>query len=81
VAMIILMIRSSTVFDVTLNALALYFIVDVDDELVDDRTLEEQKLHQRRELFILKSKTVPEYQLSSYEDEELRKIFQHGTIK
>jgi hypothetical protein len=71
VAMIVLMIRSSSVFDVALNALALYFIVEVDDELVDDRTLEEQKLHQRRELFILKCKTAPEYQLPSFEDEEL----------
>ena len=40
VAIVILMIRSTSVFDVTLNALALYFIVDVDDELVDDRMME-----------------------------------------
>ena len=49
IAILILMLRSYTVFDVTLNALALYFILDVDDELVDDRTLEGLLRFQRQQ--------------------------------
>ena len=74
VAIIVLMARSTTAFDVTLNALALYFIVDVDDELVDDRILEEQKRYHKREMFIMKSKTALEYQLPSFEDDELPRL-------
>jgi hypothetical protein len=73
-AIVILMLRSFTVFDVTLNALALYFILDVDDELVDDRTLEDFLLYQRQELFILKSKTALEYRLPFFDEDELPKL-------
>ena len=68
------MIRSTTVFDVTLNALALYFIQDVDDELVDNRTLEEHILRQRSKLFTLKSKIALEYQYPSFDEDDLSKI-------
>ena len=70
-AMVVLVIRSPTVYDVTLDALALYFIADLDDELVADRTLEEHQQYQRHQLFYLKSKYALEYQLPSFRDEEL----------
>jgi hypothetical protein len=40
VAVIVLMLRTYTVADVALNALALYFILEVDDNLVDVRESE-----------------------------------------
>ena len=49
-AIVILMLRSYTSFDVTLNALALYFILEIDDDLVDDEDMNSIRTYQKDEL-------------------------------
>ena len=50
VAIVILMLRSYTSFDVTLNALALYFILEIDDDLVDDEDMNSIRTYQKEQL-------------------------------
>ena len=74
VAVIVLMLRTYTVADVALNALALYFILEVDDNLVDVRLLEKARLYQMDEFLIIKSKTTLEYRMPWFLDEDLPQI-------
>jgi hypothetical protein len=74
VAVIVLMLRSFTVAEVTLNALALYFILDVDDNLVSDRVLEKARIYQQEEYLIIKSKTSLEYRMPWFAEEDLPQI-------
>lgn len=55
VAIVILMLRSYTSFDVTLNALALYFILEIDDDLVDDEDMNSIRNYQKGQLRAVES--------------------------
>ena len=61
VAIVILMLRSYTVFDVTLNALALYFILEVDDDLVDDEDMNSIRKYEEARLNAVQSEDVLEF--------------------
>jgi hypothetical protein len=74
VAVIVLMLRTYTVADVALNALALYFILEVDNNLVDVRLLEKARLYQLDEFLIIKSKTTLEYRMPWFLDDDLPQI-------
>ena len=58
VAIVILMLRSYTSFDVTLNALALYFILEIDDDLVDDEDMNSIRTYQKEQLHAIASENV-----------------------
>ena len=58
----------------TLNALALYFILDVDDNLVDDGDMEEIRIYQKKQLYILKSKAALDYKMGRFQGAETEYI-------
>ena len=74
VAIVTLMWRSFSITDVTLNALALYFIVDVDNNLVNARVLETIRSYQQKEYLNIKSKTAVEYYLPGFEEKKMPKV-------
>ena len=57
VAFVILMLRSYTVFDVTIDALALHFLLKIDDDLVNEGDLNSIFNYQKRKLHKLKTQT------------------------
>jgi len=74
VATIGLIVNSFTVFDVTLNSLALYYILDLDDNLVDENTMERIRNFHEEEYLTIKSKLALEYRQSWFDDSLLPKI-------
>ena len=58
VAIVILMLRSYTSFDVTLNALALYFILEIDDDLVDDEDMNSIRTYQKEKIRAIASNGI-----------------------
>eukprot|EP00550_Attheya_septentrionalis_P008068 CAMPEP_0198296198 /NCGR_PEP_ID=MMETSP1449-20131203/31410_1 /TAXON_ID=420275 /ORGANISM="Attheya septentrionalis, Strain CCMP2084" /LENGTH=773 /DNA_ID=CAMNT_0043996739 /DNA_START=154 /DNA_END=2472 /DNA_ORIENTATION=+ len=60
-AIIIVLLSTTSVLDATLNALALYFICEVDNNLVSESILEKLRHFQREEYFNIKSKTAMEF--------------------
>ena len=57
-AIIALVLRTFTVVDVTLNAMALFFLLEVDDTLVSYRDMEAIRRYQQKELFNIKAKAA-----------------------
>lgn len=57
VAFVILMLRSYSVFDITIDALALHFLLKIDDDLVNEGDLNSIFSYQKRELHKLKTQT------------------------
>ncbi len=57
VAFVILMLRSYSVFDITIDALALHFLLKIDDDLVNEGDLNSIFSYQKRELQKLKTQT------------------------
>mmetsp|Transcript_13791 Transcript_13791/g.22935 ORF Transcript_13791/g.22935 Transcript_13791/m.22935 type:complete len:110 (-) Transcript_13791:215-544(-) len=55
------MLRSYTVFDVTINALALYFNLEADDDLVDDEDMNSIRHYQKEQLNVIQSKQASEF--------------------
>ena len=66
VAIVILMLRSYTSFDVTLNALALYFILEIDDDLVDDEDMNSIRTYQKEKLTAIVSIDIGSKQVVKY---------------
>jgi len=71
VATIGLIVNSYSVFDVTLNSLALYYILNVDDDLVSDSALEGIRSFQEEQYITIKAKLALEYREPWFEDEHL----------
>ena len=72
VAIVVLMLRSYTSFDVTLNALALYFILEIDDDLVDDEDMNSIRMYQKEQLRAIASDDVFESeQVGAYASRDL----------
>lgn len=74
IATIGLIVNSFTVFDVTLNSLALYYILDLDDNLVDENAMERIRNFHEEEYLMLKSKLALEYRQPWFDDSKLPRI-------
>jgi len=74
VATIGLIQNSFTVFDVTLNSLALYYILNVDDDLVSTAALERIRNHQEEAYVTIKAKMALKYREPWFEDMHLPRI-------
>ena len=61
-------------FDVTLNSLALYYILELDDQLVDETALDRIRNIQEEHYLNIKSKLALEYRQPHYVDLHLPKI-------
>ena len=66
VAFVILMLRSYSVFDITIDALALHFLLKIDDDLVNEGDLNSIFSYQKRELRKLKTQTKLYLEYDSY---------------
>uniref|UniRef100_A0A7S4QSG9 Uncharacterized protein n=1 Tax=Ditylum brightwellii TaxID=49249 RepID=A0A7S4QSG9_9STRA len=70
-SIIIIIQHSFTVLDVTLNALAMYFILDVDNLLVNPAALEKIQKYSRNDFFTIKAKTAITYSQPMFSETEL----------
>merc|ERR1712032_1309335 len=68
--MIVLLLSSDSASDVVLNALALYFILTIDDEVASGRHVSELNHEQRQEQFALKSVGCLEFKRNDFQNFE-----------